>query len=69
VKFLTLQEPHGVTFQKTAFFVVTTMKTPDLKMLEKFKKLDKVTDCLLRNEQCYSEKFRQVSQEEHELWL
>jgi hypothetical protein len=25
-----LQEPHGVTFQKTAFFIVTAVKTPNL---------------------------------------
>jgi hypothetical protein len=25
-----LQEPHGVTFQKTAFFIVTAVKTSSL---------------------------------------
>jgi hypothetical protein len=25
-----LEEPHGVTFQKTAFFIVTAVKTSDL---------------------------------------
>jgi hypothetical protein len=28
-----LQEPHGVTSQKTAFFIVTTVKTSDLKQM------------------------------------
>jgi hypothetical protein len=27
---LFLQEPHGVTSQKTAFFIVTAVKTPNL---------------------------------------
>jgi hypothetical protein len=29
-KRLLLQEPHGVTSQKTAFFIVTTVKTSNL---------------------------------------
>jgi S-adenosylmethionine/arginine decarboxylase-like enzyme len=28
-----LQEPHNVTFQKMAFFIVTTMKTSNLTIL------------------------------------
>jgi hypothetical protein len=28
-----LQEPHGVTCQKTAFFIVTAVKTSNLKQI------------------------------------
>jgi hypothetical protein len=31
-----LQEPHGVTFQKTAFFIVTAVKIPNLTEVTKF---------------------------------
>jgi hypothetical protein len=31
------QEPHGVTSQKTPFFIVTTVKTSNLKNIKYFK--------------------------------
>jgi hypothetical protein len=49
-----LQEPHGITSQKTAFFIVTTMKTPNL---------TKVTG--LEVGKIYEHKAKRVQQELH----
>jgi hypothetical protein len=32
-----LQEPHGVTTQKTPFFIITAVKTSNLKLLTVFR--------------------------------
>jgi hypothetical protein len=32
-----LQKPHGVTSQKTPFFIVTAVKTSNLKNMERFR--------------------------------